>query len=399
MKFIEKAQSIQSELVELRRKIHMTAETGMNLEKTSKIVVEELKKLGIDSKVIAHSGVVCEIGGKKPGKVFLIRADMDALPILEEADVDFKATNSNMHACGHDLHTTMLLGAARLLKDIEDEIEGTVKLMFQPAEETLLGAKAMIDEGVLENPKVDAALMIHAVTGLPVPSGMVLVPNEGPLSSSSDKFEIYIKGKGGHGSMPDQTVDPLNVMSHIHIALQAIISREVSATNPSVLTVGKMEGGFVSNIIPDSAYMEGTIRAFCPKNRAFIIKRLEEICTSVAATFRAEVKVVFPNGCGSIVVDKDVSTLVRNTLVEELGEDMVADASKAFPGGKFMGSEDFSFVSDRVPGILLGVFAGNSEEGYIYPLHHPKVMFDESALKTGAAVYASTAVSWLKQNK
>ncbi len=225
----------------------------------------------------------------KSGKCFLIRGDMDALPIKEEAEVDFKSENENMHACGHDFHTTMLYGAAKLLKEHEDELAGTVKLMFQPGEEVLQGAKVMVEEGILENPKVDAAAMIHVFPGLPLKSGTVLVPEAGPFASTSDWFEIKIQGKGGHAAMPELSINPLTVMSHIHLALHALEAREISMYDSAVISTTIMKGGVVDNAIPDTAYMRGTIRTFDDKVRKFIFKRIPEIAEGIAQSFGATV--------------------------------------------------------------------------------------------------------------
>ena len=285
----------------------------------------------------------------------------------------------------------MLLGAAKILKDHEEEIEGTVKLMFQPGEETLEGAKAMIDAGVLENPSVDAAMMIHVAAGMPVPSGLIVIPEPGPVAAASDWFDITIKGKGGHGAMPDMTIDPLNVMGHIHTALQSINSREISPVDCVVVSVGMMQGGTTHNVIPDTARMCGTIRTFTSVNRSYVPERIKAIAESTAKAFRAEAQVTIKQGCPSVLVDEVLQTQVSTILTEAFGEQSVMPMPE-----KMMGSEDFSFVTHEVPSIMLSLTTGSPEEGYLYPMHHPKVMFDEAQLHKGAAVYAETALSWLK---
>lgn len=393
------AKKLQEKLVNYRRILHQQPEIAMDLPMTTDFVKNELKKMGYDPEEICKSGLVATVGGKKPGKVILLRADMDALPVMEEADEAFKSTNGNMHACGHDFHTTMLLGAAKLLKQREDEIEGTVKLMFQPGEETLEGAKAMVEAGVLENPKVDAAVMLHVFSGFPVSPGMVIVPEAGASSAASDWFEIEIQGKGGHGAMPDTTVDPLNVISHIHISLQAINSREVPPADSMVVTVGKMNGGTTSNVIPDTAKMNGTIRTFSKSNREFVPERIKEIAEGIAKTFRAGAEVKIIKGCPSLVNDQSVIDSAKEALVESLGEKSIISMADVLSGGKMMGSEDFSYVSNEVPSLMIAMTAGNSEDGYIYPMHHPKVKFDEDILYKGAIAYANIALHWLSQNK
>lgn len=396
--FIQEAQSFQNDLVAWRRHLHRNPEVGMNLPRTSVFVKQKLEEMGYLPTLIAGHGLIALAGGKKPGKCILIRADMDALPIMEDADLHFKSVNGCMHACGHDFHTAMLLGAAKLLKAHEEEIEGTVKLMFQPAEETLEGAKAMVEAGILENPKVDAAAMFHVSTGTPIPTGQIIIPDSGPFSTASDWFEIHIKGKGGHGAMPETAIDPLNVMSHIHLALQAIQSREVSAKDVAIVTVGMMQGGEVSNVIPDTAVMKGTIRTYSPEVRDFVLKRVPEIAKNIAATFRAEVG---PNiitlGCPSVVIDGQVAGDIRSSLAEVFG-DTVLNASE-LQNLKLSGSEDFSYVSGHVPAVMMMLSAGNADEGYVYPMHHPKARFNEEALAKGAAAYAVLAMGWLNKNR
>lgn len=391
------AKEIQDEIVKNRRHFHQNPEVHIDLPNTVRYVKDRLVEMGYEPKDCGY-GVVATVGGKKPGKVFMIRGDMDALPIVEETDEPFKSTNENMHACGHDMHTAMLLGAAKLLKDNEDEINGTVKLMFQAAEETLTGAKAMIDDGLLENPKVDAALMIHVMTGFPLPPGKIIIPNPGIGSASSDWFEINIEGKGGHGAMPDSTVDPANVAAHLHIALQAINSREVSPSDTAVLTIGLMQAGTTSNVIPDTAKLAGTIRTFSPETREFIKRRLVEISENVATTFRAKANVEIPIGCPSIIVDEGLVNSTNKHLSDFLGKDNVLPMEMLMSGGKMSGSEDFGYVSEKVPSIMLSLSAGNSNDGHKYPMHHPKVTFDETYLYRGAGVYAYMAMKWLEEN-
>lgn len=393
------AKQLQEELVAHRRYFHQHAETHTDLPLTTAYVKEQLTAMGYAPIDCGTCGIVAIAGGKKPGKVFLIRGDMDALPITEECDLPFKSENGNMHACGHDFHTAMLLGAAKLLKAHETEIEGTVKLMFQPAEETLKGAKLMIDGGVLENPAVDAALMMHVASGMPFPSGSVVLPNPGAGSSASDWFEINIQGKGGHGASPETTIDPINIAVHIHMAIQALNSREISANDSAVFTICKMAAGTTSNVIPDTAHMAGTIRTFSPQMREFIPKRMAEIAENTAKAFRGEAALTLLPGCPSIVNDKDLIATVKIGMRELLPAEQVYAMDEIMPGGKMMGSEDFGYVSEKVPTIMLGLAAGRPQDGYTYPAHHPKSCFDEAALSNGAAIYAYSAIYWLKHHQ
>lgn len=396
-KIFARAKEMQNELVEWRRQIHKNPELGMELPITSAFVKAKLEEMGYTASYIAGTGVTATVGGKKPGKCFMMRADMDALPVAEDSGVEFASTNGKMHACGHDFHTTMLLGAAKLLKEHEDEIEGTVKFMFQPGEETLEGAKAMVEAGILENPKVDAALMIHVAAGMPMPSGVIVIPEHGAFSAASDWFEIEITGKGGHGAMPEKAIDPLNVAAHLHIALQAIHSRELSASDSAVVTVGVMGGGTAHNVIPNTAVLKGTIRTFSEEVRQYIFKRIEEIAENTAKTFKAQAKTNIIIGCPSVLNDGKASKSVRDGLRTVFGQ-MVPDAS-VLGTQKMNGSEDFSFVSQKVPSVMMMLSAGSIDEGYQYTMHHPKAVFNEKVLSEGAAVYAISALSWLSDNK
>lgn len=398
---LEEAKGYEEEIIKARRYFHKNPELHINLPLTTKYVMDKLKEYGYEPKEICKSGVVAISGGKKPGKTFLIRGDMDALPIKEETHLEFKSITDNMHACGHDMHTAMMLGAAKLLKDHEDEIEGTVKLMFQPAEETLSGAKLMIESGVLENPTVDKAMMIHVASGLgfPIKNGSVIFLGKGAVSANVDIFEIKIQGKGGHGAMPDTTIDPLNVLSHIHIALAEINSREVAPGEVAVLTIGEMHGGNAANIIPDTAYLKGTIRTFNKDVRELVNKRLEEITNGIAATFRCTATIK-SEGCPSVINDEELVDSTLKYTSELLGKEYVIDIEKVLGKSKKMsGSEDFGFVSMKNPTLMLALNAGLSQEGKIYGQHHPKVAFDENVLHIGAAVYANTAIEWLKDSK
>ena len=395
---LKDAEALQAELVSHRNYIHQNPEVGLHLPLTSGYVFKTLESMGCNPQRITDSGIVAVIGKGTIDKTVLLRADMDALNIKEEADFDNKSENGNMHACGHDLHTTMLLGAAKLLKDREDELEGYVKLMFQPAEESFEGAKEMIEAGVLQNPRVDAAMGIHVATGIPFPAGGVIVSDVGPSMAGADWFKITVKGKGCHGASPNTGVDPLNVVANIYFGLQEIISREIPAMDTAVLTVGVMQGGSVNNVIPETAELRGTLRTFTKNNRDFIVQRIQEVAEGIAKTYRSEATIEFSNGTPSLVNDAASVALAKEFLSEYFGEKSFFTAGQVIPGGKVMGSEDFSFVSQEVPTVHLTLGAGNSKNGCIYPLHHPKTLFDESVLSKGAAVFAGYAIEWLKRN-
>jgi amidohydrolase len=393
---LQEALCLKEDLVAWRRHLHQNPELGKDLPLTSAFVEEKLEKMGYEVGRVCESGITAMAGKNGNGKCVLLRADMDALPLREQGDGCFIATNGNMHACGHDLHTAMLLGAARLLKAHEDEIEGRVKLVFQPAEEPMTGAKDMLEAGILENPKVDAAVMIHVIPGTALPSGTFIVPEGGPFSAASDWFEITIKGKGGHGAMPEATVDPLNVASHIHLSLQEILSREIPASEVAVVTVGQMQGGEKANVIPDRAVMRGTIRTFNPDLRKFIFGRVSDIANGTARAFRASADIDITIGCPSVIIAPGLSRDLRACLTEVFGPDKVPSPATL---SKMSASEDFGYIAEKVPSMTLLLSAGSVAEGYASPLHDSRAKFNEDVLPSGAAAYAVSAMEWLAKNK
>lgn len=401
---LKEADAYQEQLVKTRRYLHTHPGTGFDISDTIAYVKNELISMGYEPVMCGKAGIVATAGGKKSGKVFLIRGDMDALPIKEEADVDFASDNGKMHACGHDMHTSMMLGAARLLKAHEDEIDGTVKLMFQPAEEIFEGSKDMIGAGVLKNPDVDAAMMIHVMAGLPLPAGTVISCDGGVSAPAADYFYIDIQGKGCHGSMPNNGVDPVTVAAHIITGLQEIHARELGLSDEAVLTIGTLSAGNAANVIPDTAHMSGTIRTYDEDTRSFIKQRLSEISSGIASAFRASATVTYGSGCPCLLNNSDLAVCTAGYLKELLGpaKAFTASALNAMSGGKkaakSTGSEDFAYVSQEVPSIMFALAAGTPENGYCYPQHHPKVKFDESVLSEGSAVYAYTAMRWLSEH-
>lgn len=395
---MQEAAALQEEIKAHRLWLHTHAETGFDLTETKPYVKSTLTEMGYTVQECGKAGLVTTVG-KPGGKVILLRADMDALPIAEEADVDFACKNGRMHACGHDMHTAMLLGAAKILKAHESELGGTVKLMFQPAEEIFEGSKDMIASGVLENPRPDAALMIHVAAGMPLPAGTVVISAPGVSAPAADYFTIRVHGKGCHGSAPQNGIDPLTAAAHILIALQEIHARELSASDEAVLTIGTFHAGEAGNVIPDTATMGGTIRTYDEKTRAYLKERMTAIAKNVAEAFRASAEVSFGSGCPTLVNDKDLSEKVTGYLKDLLGVNR-AFTTAELNGGKPArggGSEDFAYVSHEVPSLMLALAAGEPSKGYVYPQHHPKVKFDESVLSTGAAVFVDCALQYLRE--
>ncbi len=406
---LEKAKNDEAKIIENRRYLHANAETGFELTKTKEYVKAELTAMGYEPIECGKAGLVALAGGKKPGKVFMIRGDMDALPMAEESGVEFACKEGRMHACGHDMHTSMMLEAARILKKCEAEINGTVKLMFQPAEEIFEGSHDMIEAGLLENPHVDAALMIHVMAGMPFAPGTVIVSAPGVSAPAADYFEIKVQGKGCHGSNPNAGVDPVTVAAHIITALQEIHARELALSEQAVLTIGTIHAGAAANVIPDTVTMGGTIRTYDEETRQYLKDRMTEISKSIATAFRAGAEVSFGSGCPTLVNDKELSESALKYTTELLGQGksfstaqlaaMAAQAGGNNKATKSAGSEDFAYVSQEVPSIMLALAAGSPDKGYMYPQHHPMVKFDESALASGSAVYAYTAMRWLEENR
>lgn len=394
---LREAKALQTEIRAHRLWLHSHAETGFDLTETRPYVRKALEDMGYAVSDCGRAGLVTTVG-KPGGKVFLLRSDMDALPIREEAEVDFACKNGNMHACGHDLHTAMLLGAAKLLKAHEGELPGQVKLMFQPAEEIFEGSKDMIAGGLLENPRPDAAMMIHVMAGMPIPAGTVIVSAPGVSAPAADYFTIRVQGKGCHGSAPQNGVDPLTAAAHILIALQEIHARELPASEEAVLTFGTFHGGETGNVIPDSATLGGTIRTYSEETRSFLKQRMTEIAQAVAAAFRATAEVSFGSGCPTLVNDSSLSEAMAQWARELLGQNG-AFTTTELNGGKPSrggGSEDFAYVSHQVPSLMLALAAGEPDKGFPYPQHHPKVKFDDSVLSTGTAMFAYAAMKFLE---
>ena len=348
--------------------------------------------MGYEPQEICESGIVATIEGKNPGKTFLLRADMDALAIKEEAPVDFASKNNCMHACGHNMHTTMLLGAAKLLKEHQEEINGTIKLVFQPDEEGFTGAKAMLKAGVLENPKVDAGMALHVNSG--TPSGLVLC-GLGTCMAGCTLFRITVKGKGCHGAMPENGVDPINIAAHVFLSLQEIIAREVTPTMPAVVTIGKFAGGQAPNIIPEEVVMEGTIRTLDRDLATQIYKRIEEISTQTAALFRGQATVTEIASAPPLHNDEEMTKTIADYIKEAYDPNRVFVFSQ---GG--MGSEDFASYTYEIPCSYILLGAGTPQENELYgkPMHNDHVVFNEDILPIGSALLVSSALRWLKEN-
>lgn len=391
MNYYERALELKDETIANRRHIHKNAETGLDLPKTKAYVMKKLTEYGLEPKDCGY-GVTATLG--KGGKVLLLRADMDALPMPEESGEEFACpTGKEAHTCGHDFHAAMLLTAAKMMKEKEDTLEGTIKFMFQPAEETFEGSKNMIENGILENPPVDAALAYHVSPGK-MPIGLFMYNDKDTMMYSVDGFKITIHGKGSHGAYPHVGVDPINIGVHIHLALQELIARESDPTHSCVLTIGQFTGGTAANIIPETAVLQGTIRTNKPEARELLVRRMKEVAEKTAAVY---------NGTVDIEMISEVPPLICNPKLtdEVVGymQELGIPGLTPYPGISASASEDFAVIAEKVPSTFMYLSAGYLDERGQYPAHHPKAQFNEDVCPIGAACLAHCASQWLKNNK
>ena len=391
----EECKDLQEYIVGLRRDLHQIPEVGFDLPKTQAYVTAELDKIGIPYVCSEKdSSIIATIEGGKAGKTVCLRADMDALPMPEESGEEFACpTGKEAHTCGHDFHAAMLLTAAKMLKEKEDTLEGTIKFMFPPAEETFEGSKNMIENGILENPPVDVALAYHVSPGK-MPIGLFMYNDKDTMMYSVDGFKITIHGKGSHGAYPHVGVDPINIGVHIHLALQELIARESDPTHSCVLTIGQFAGGTAANIIPETAVLQGTIRTNKPEARELLVRRMKEVAEKTAAVY---------NGTVDIEMISEVPPLICNPKLtdEVVGymQELGIPGLTPYPGISASASEDFAVIAEKVPSTFMYLSAGYLDERGQYPAHHPKAQFNEDVCPIGAACLAHCASQWLKNNK
>ncbi len=374
-----------------RRHLHEHPELAFQEYETAKFVAERLAALGVEDirTGVGGTGVTGLIrGGQGAGKVVMLRADMDALPILEENAVEYKSQKDGvMHACGHDAHTAMLLGVTRLLMDRRSEFAGTVKVLFQPAEEVPPGgAIGMIRDGALEDPHVDVVLGLHVSSE--TPAGQIAL-RAGAGSASSDRFRIIVQGKGGHAARPQASIDSVVIGSEIVMALQTLVAREVDPTQAAVVSTTAFLAGEAFNVIPDTAELRGTVRTLNQDVRDLLEKRLVELAEGIGAAHRAEVKVEFIRGYPGIVNDPEISALVRAAAIDVVGEDHVIDS----PVG--MGGEDFAYFTLERPGCFFNVGTRNEERGIVWGHHHPRFDVEEEGFVAGMSTMANAALKVL----
>ena len=383
---LEKAEELEDKIIAHRRFLHQNAEIGFELINTFEYINNELLKMGYKPEKCGRSGIICSVGEGKTS--VLLRADMDALPIKEETNLAFSSKNGNMHSCGHDMHSAMLLGAAEILKSLEDKLRGKVCFMFQPAEERLEGALDMLQGGLLEKTNPTSALMIHIISVKGMSAGDIVVSSPGISAPSADYFEITLIGKSAHGSTPEEGIDPLIPAAHIVLGLDTIKTRELSLGQESVLTIGSVQGGVAHNVIAQSVTLKGTLRTYDENVRKFVKERLLNITENIANAYRVTCKVDFSSSCPVLLNNSMVSDKVYTILNKAFGEKVKTTKMLSKDGGtpRGGGSEDFAYISQKVQSVMVAISAVKGEE--LFSLHHPKVIFDEKVLKLGAAVYA-----------
>ena len=391
MHYYERAMELKEETIAHRRHLHANAEFGLKLPRTRQYVLDTLRDLGISAQPCGE-GVSATLG--KGGKCLLLRADMDALPMAEESGLDFACpTGKEAHTCGHDFHAAMLLTAAKMLKETEEELEGTVKLMFQTGEEIFEGARNMIDHGILEDPAPEAALACHVTTGR-MPVGIYMYNDTGTMMFSVDSFRITIHGKGAHGAYPHLSIDPINIAVHVYLALEALIAREVDPAKANLLTIGKFHSGSAFNIIPETAQLEGSIRSNDRESRELLVRRMKEVVTATAAAYGGSAEIEMLSQVPPLICDPQLTRDFVSYIAE-----LNIPGAMPYAGVSASASEDFAIVSEKIPSTFLHLSAGFLDERGDAPAHNPKVMFNEDVCPIGAACYAHCAAQWLKNHK
>lgn len=383
----------ENEVIEIRRDLHKHPEVGFDLERTSKKVANKLKELGFEVKTeIGKSGVVGLIKGDDSGSTIALRADMDALPMEEETDLSFASVEEGkMHACGHDGHTAILLGVAMVLAEIKDELKGNVKLIFQPAEEGPGGAEPMIEDGVMNNPEVDAIFGLHI--WLEIDAGKVGVKN-GPLFASIDEVDIKIKGDSAHGASPHQGVDAIAAAVEVINSLQSIVSRKINPIDSAVVTIGKIEGGYVRNVIADKVNLEGTVRALNSEVRKQleeeIYKKVKNISSASDADYEIEYRHLYP----PLLNDEEMTNLVKNNAIEVMDSGNIIDVEEPTMGG-----EDFAYFLKKVPGTFFLLGGRNEEKGITASHHNTHFTFDEDIMVNGIEIMIRSVLDFLERNE
>jgi amidohydrolase len=383
--------ALQPQLVEWRRKLHQKPELGFREQLTAEFIVQKLQEWGIEHQTgLAKTGIVAIIHGNQPGPVLAIRADMDALPIQEENEVPYRSQHDGvMHACGHDGHVTIALGTARYLSEHRNAFSGTVKLIFQPAEEGPGGAKPMIEAGVLKNPDADAIIGLHLWNNLPL--GTIGV-RSGALMAAVELFNCTIQGRGGHGAIPQQTIDSIVVAAQVVNALQTIVARNVDPIESAVVTVGKLNAGTAHNVIAANAKMSGTVRYFNPKYEGYFGPRIEQIVSGICQAHGASYELQYYSLYPPVINDERIADLVRS-----VAEAVIESPLGIVPQCQTMGGEDMAFFLQEVPGCYFFLGSANPDKDLAYPHHHPRFDFDETALGMGVEIFVRFVEKFCKE--
>ena len=392
-KVIDEVKKIEQDIISWRRDLHQIPELGLELPKTSKYVMDRLDEMGIEYKVLVNgNAIVGLIKGNGGGKTLGIRTDMDGLPIVEETGLPFASTNGNMHACGHDGHTTMLLGAAKVLNQNRDKFKGNVKLLFQPGEEYPGGAKPMIDEGALENPKVDAVIGLHAGRlSEEVPHGKIGIRYDN-MMASMDRVLIKIKGKGSHGAYPHLGIDPVVTAAEVVTSLQTIVSREIAAVEPVILSICRITGGFNQNIIPDAVELEGTIRTFSNNTREKIDRRIEETVKGITMAHGADYEYLYEYKYPPLINNREFTDEFLKSAKKILKDEDIVELKEPLMGG-----EDMAFFLEEVPGTFFYLSNLKEIDGKAYGHHTSKFALDEDELWKGSALFIQLALDYLNR--
>lgn len=384
----ENAEKLLEYMIEARRYLHKHPELSKTEYNTQRYIISKLEEENIPCYKIADTGVVGIIKGRQGGRVIGIRADIDALPILEESSKAYCSENKGvMHACGHDAHTAILLGTAKFFNSIKDRLDGSVKLFFQPAEETTGGAKRMVEEGCMENPAVDYVIGLHVMPYIPYDAIEI---KYGQANAATNAIKITVKGKAAHGAYPEKGIDAILIASHMVCALQALVSRNVSPLNPCALTIGMISGGVKENVIAEEVVLKGTLRTLNPETRSFMKKRIKDLCAGIAASFEGECGVDVIDDYPALINDNGIIDIIRKSAEEVLGKEKIY--IKEYPS---LGSEDFQYFAENIPGAFYSVGCKLEEKGE-YALHTKDFDIDERCLKTGLMVHANTVLNLMK---
>lgn len=387
MDFLEKANNIKEEVIKIRRDLHMHPELDFDLFRTSEKVKEFLQKENIEYYETAKTGICAIIRGKGDITVAL-RADMDALPMQELKETEYTSTSKNkMHACGHDVHTAILMGAAKVLNSMKEDLKGNVKLLFEPAEETTGGAQIMINEGVLKNPEVSVVFGLHVEPEIEV--GKIGIKRD-VVNAASNPFTIKIIGKGGHGAYPHRSVDPIVIAANVITTLQSVISREISAVYPAVISIGTINGGTAQNIIPEFVEISGIMRTMTLEHRKYVKDRLVEITEGICASMRAKCEIQIDESYPCLYNDDKTVDILQNAAEEIIGKENIIGLKHPA-----MGVESFAYFSLEKPSAFYFLGTRNESKDIIYPLHNNKFDVDEDSIITGIAIQCKSAVDFL----